>query len=70
MAGMGIAIISAQTVAAELKEKRLIALNVKGLPINRKWYVVKHSNKRLLPTSQALWEFISISAKNYLPNFR
>lgn len=70
MAGMGIAIISAHTVAAELKEKRLIALNVKGLPINRKWYVVKHANKRLLPTSQALWDFISTSGKNYLPNFR
>lgn len=70
MAGMGIAVISAHTVAAELKEKRLVALNVKGLPINRKWYVVKHTNKRLLSSSQALWEFISISGKNYLPKLK
>ena len=70
MAGMGVAVISAHTVAAELKEKRLVALNVKGLPINRKWYVVRHANKRLLPTSQALWDFISTSGKNYLPNLR
>lgn len=67
MAGMGIALISAHTVAAELEAKRLIALNVKGLPINKKWFVVKHKNKRLLPSSQALWDFFSHSAKNYLP---
>ncbi len=67
MAGMGIAIISAHTVAAELQENRLISLNVKGLPINRKWFVVRHQNKRLLPSSQALWNFFSRSGKDYLP---
>ncbi len=67
MAGMGIALISAHTVAAELEANRLIALNVKGLPINRKWFVVKHKNKRLLPSSQALWDFFVRSGKNYLP---
>ena len=41
MAGMGIAVISSHTVGAELKEKRLVSLDVKGLPINRKWFVVK-----------------------------
>jgi LysR family transcriptional regulator for metE and metH len=67
MAGMGIALISAHTVAAELEAKRLIALDVKGLPINRKWFVVKHKNRRLLPSSQALWNFFTRSGKNYLP---
>jgi DNA-binding transcriptional LysR family regulator len=67
MAGMGIALISAHTVAAELEAKRLIALDVKGLPINRKWFVVKHKNKRLLPSSEALWNFFARSGKNYLP---
>ena len=67
MAGMGIALISAHTVAAELEAKRLISLNVEGLPINKKWFVVKHKNKRLLPSSQALWDFFAHSGKNYLP---
>lgn len=67
IAGMGIALISAHTVAAELEAKRLISLNVMGLPINRKWFVVKHKNKRLLPSSQALWDFFARSGKNYLP---
>jgi len=67
MVGMGIALISAHTVAAELKEKRLVALDVKGLPINRKWFVVKHANKRFLPSAQALWNFIVSNGKHYLP---
>jgi len=67
MAGMGIAVISAHTVAAELAEKRLVALDVKGLPINRKWFLVKHGNKRFLPSAQTLWNFIARNAKHYLP---
>jgi LysR family transcriptional regulator for metE and metH len=67
MVGMGIALISAHTVAAELKENRLVALDVKGLPINRKWFVVKHANKRFLPSAQALWNFIARNGKHYLP---
>jgi DNA-binding transcriptional LysR family regulator len=67
MVGMGIALISAHTVAAELKEKRLVELDVKGLPINRKWFVVKHANKRFIPSAQALWNFIARNGKHYLP---
>jgi len=67
MAGMGIAVISSHTVDAELKEKRLVSLDVKGLPINRKWFVVKHGNKRFLPSAQALWNFVARNGKYYLP---
>ncbi len=67
MAGMGIAVISSHTVAAELHEKRLVALDVKGTPINRKWFVVKHAGKRFLPSAQALWDFVARNGKDYLP---
>jgi len=67
MANMGIAVISAHTVAAELQEKRLVSLDVKGLPINRKWFLVKHAHKRFLPSAQALWNFIARNGKHYLP---
>ena len=67
MAGMGIAVISSHTVDAELNEKRLVSLDVKGLPINRKWFVVKHGNKRFLPSAQALWNFVARNGKHYLP---
>ena len=67
MAGMGVAVISAHTVAAELQEGRLVSLDIKGLPINRKWYLVKHGQKRFLPSAQALWDFIASDGRQYLP---
>jgi LysR family transcriptional regulator for metE and metH len=69
MAGMGVALISAHTVAVEIENKRLEVLRVKGLPINRKWYVVKHKNKFLLPSSLALWDFFVQSSREFLPKF-
>ena len=67
MAGFGIALISAHTVAAELHEQRLVALDVKGLPINRKWFLVKHAGKRFLPSAEKLWKFIARNGRHYLP---
>lgn len=67
MADMGIAVISAHTVAAELREKRLVSLDIKGLPINRTWFLVKHGHKRFLPSASALWNFIAHNGKHYLP---
>jgi DNA-binding transcriptional LysR family regulator len=64
---MGVAVISAHTVAAELQEGRLVSLDIKGLPINRKWYLVKHGQKRFLPSAQALWDFIARDGRQYLP---
>jgi DNA-binding transcriptional LysR family regulator len=68
MAGMGVAVISAHTVAVELQTHRLVTLNVNGMPINKKWFVVAHRNKKLLPSSQELWEFVANSGASFLPN--
>lgn len=38
--GLGIAMISAHTVADELESGRLVRLRVQGLPIYRKWYLL------------------------------
>ena len=70
MAGMGIAVISAHTVGAELQEGRLVSLDIKGLPINRKWYLVKHSQKRFLPSAQGLWDFLASEGKRFLPTIQ
>jgi LysR family transcriptional regulator for metE and metH len=67
MAGLGIAVISAHTVAAELKESRLAVLDVRGLPIIRKWYVVRHIEKRLMPAARAMWDFLVSDGKRFLP---
>ena len=48
MVGMGVALLSAHTIAAEVADGRLAVLDVEGLP------VVRRSEKRLLPAAQAL----------------
>jgi LysR family transcriptional regulator for metE and metH len=57
IAGLGIALISAHTVAAEISDGRLTVLDVDGFPVVREWFVVKRRHKRLLPAPQALWDF-------------
>ena len=67
IAGLGIALISGHTVAAELQDKRLITLNIDGLPEDRNWFIVRHAKKRLLPSSRALWDLFVESGSKFLP---
>lgn len=67
MAGMGIALLSAHTIDAELRDGRLATLDIEGLPVMRRWYVIRRSERRLLPTAQSLWEFIAREGGSFLP---
>ncbi|MGO9546143.1 MAG: LysR family transcriptional regulator [Rhodomicrobium sp.] len=67
IAGLGIAFISAHTVACEIGDGRLTALNVKGLPIVRKWHVVRLREKAVMPAGEAMWRFLTSEGHNYLP---
>jgi len=67
IAGLGIALISSHTVAAELQDKRLTTLNIDGLPKDRFWFIVRHAKKRLLPSSRALWDLFVESGSEFLP---
>jgi LysR family transcriptional regulator, low CO2-responsive transcriptional regulator len=67
IAGMGIALLSAHTIAAEYEAKRLAILRVEGLPIVRQWFVVKRREKRLLPAARALWDHLATEGGKFLP---
>ena len=67
IAGLGIAFISAHTVATELDERRLVTLDVTGLPIIRQWFVLSRKDKVLLPPAKAMLEFLSASGAQFLP---
>lgn len=58
IAGMGIGFLSLHTIGLELATKRLIVLPVRGMPIERDWYVVHRSAKRLSPTAAAFKAFL------------
>jgi LysR family transcriptional regulator for metE and metH len=68
MAGLGIAFISGHTVAAEVEQERLVVLPVKGLPLVRKWYVIRAKAKHLLPAGVALWDFLVKEGASFLPD--
>ena len=57
-AGLGLGVLSLQTLELELALQRLAVLNVEGFPIVRHWYVVHRADKRLSPVAQAFKEFV------------
>ncbi|MDP2112180.1 MAG: LysR family transcriptional regulator [Thiobacillus sp.] len=62
-AGLGLGILSLQTLEMELALKRLAVLEVEGFPIMRHWYVVHRADKRLSPVAQAFKEFVLAPAQ-------
>jgi len=67
IAGLGIAFISAHTVATELDERRLVTLDVEGLPVVRQWFVLSRKDKVLMPPARAMLEFLSAKGAQFLP---
>ena len=67
MAGLGIAFLSAHTVAAELADGRLVALDIVGLPVVRQWFIVRLARRRLLPAAQAFRQFLIDEGQKFLP---
>jgi len=57
-AGLGLGLLSRDTLEQELALKRLLVLNVAEFPIMRHWYVVHRRGKRLSPPAQAFKEFL------------
>jgi DNA-binding transcriptional LysR family regulator len=67
IAGLGIAFISAHTIATEVEIGRLAILDVVGLPIRRQWFTVRRTDKRLLPAALALRDFWIRRGASFLP---
>lgn len=68
MAGLGVALISAHTVANEIADGRLAVLDVQGTPVMRQWYAVRRRQKPLMPAVQVLWNFIIEVGQSFLPD--
>lgn len=67
IAGLGIAFLSAHTVATDLDERRLVILDVAGLPVMRQWFVVSRKDKVLLPPARAMLDFLGEEGATFLP---
>jgi DNA-binding transcriptional LysR family regulator len=67
MAGLGIALISAHTIEAELSDGRLRLLPVGGFPIRRDWFVVRRADRTAGPVVASFWDFMLSRGRHLLP---
>lgn len=70
MAGLGIAIISAHTVIAEQEAGRLVTLDSPGLPIKRRWFLIRRKGVELTPIAKRFREFLIELEGGFLPDNR
>jgi DNA-binding transcriptional LysR family regulator len=57
-AGLGLGIVSLQTIELELETKRLVVLPVETFPIMRHWFIVHRRDKRLSAASQGFRDLL------------
>lgn len=69
MAGLGIAFISAHTIAMELEFGKLVTLDVIGMPIRRQWFSVMRTDRTVSPAMNAFQVFLRERGAQCLPFF-
>ncbi|MFZ1815837.1 MAG: LysR family transcriptional regulator [Rhizobiaceae bacterium] len=67
MAGLGIAFISAHTIEQELVARKLVILDVIGMPIRRQWFSIVRADRSMPPATEAFNRFLSTRGAQFLP---
>ncbi len=67
IAGLGIAFISAHTVARELADGRLVQIKADGVPITRQWFLIHLRDVELSAVARKFHDFIISEHGRYLP---
>ncbi|WP_455217259.1 LysR family transcriptional regulator [Kaarinaea lacus] len=65
-AGLGLGLLSRDTLEMELALNKLVILDVEDFPIVRHWYVMHRKGKRLSPIAQAFKQFLLEEANELL----
>ena len=68
IAGLGLSLISAHTIEAEVASRRVAVLDVTGLPIIRQWFLVRRANWTPTPVGEAFWAFATTHAASLMPD--
>jgi LysR family transcriptional regulator, low CO2-responsive transcriptional regulator len=67
MAGLGVAFISAHTIELERDLRKLVVLDVEGMPVHRQWFLVSRQDRALSHALEAFQSFVVSGAARYLP---
>jgi len=65
-AELGLGLVPKGSIEIELKLKKLVVLNIKGMPVRRHWYVVLHKGKRLSAAAEAFKMLLVDEARDLL----
>ncbi len=65
-AGLGVALLSRHAIRMELALGRLAVLDVRGFPLQRRWYIVQRERQRLTHAAAAFKAFLLTSAEALL----
>jgi LysR family transcriptional regulator, low CO2-responsive transcriptional regulator len=68
MAGLGVAFISAHTIAMEVAHGHLAVLDVVGTPVRRHWFAVSRADRASSPAMIAFKAFIGRRGREFLPD--
>ena len=68
ISGLGVALISAHTVAEELRTRRLVALACPGMPIMRKRYILSRLGQTLSPAAEKVRDWITDHTSAIFPS--
>ncbi len=63
--GLGITVLSASTICAELASGELAVLDVCGFPLERKWYAVYPAGKQISPIVKAFMEYLFAASAHH-----
>ncbi|WP_394199601.1 LysR family transcriptional regulator [Litoreibacter albidus] len=69
MAGMGVAFISAHTLALEFAAKKLVILDVEGMPQVRDWFVLNLRDANLGTAAKQFSTFVSTDGPHFMREF-
>ncbi len=67
MAGLGLALISAHTIAFEVELGRLVVLPVEGTPVWRRWFSAYRVDKTEMPAMRAFRHYLMEEGLRHLP---
>jgi DNA-binding transcriptional LysR family regulator len=66
-AGLGLGVVSLQTIELELETRRLVVLPVESFPIVRHWFIAHRRDKRMSAASQAFRELLLADGQTNAP---
>ena len=66
VAGLGVSLMSLHSLGLELQHGSIAVPEVEGLPILRRWYLVKNHGKTLSPAAEAFRYFLLEQAQTRL----